>query len=179
MFPSPLHLTAFVTDLPFLFCCQSPLLPTFFSPQKILFSSSSTAETPSPNNSHKLFFDASFMVLFPNALYLPLFPSFTATPSNLHHRLLCGVAASPLLVSSWLLLLPPTSCPFLILSSSLSLHPCSFSPFFYAPTLLFPSHSLFHHYHFSPPFSAFNTHPHATVPFFSHSLSFSVCGSLR
>lgn len=59
------------------------------------------------------------MVLFPNALSI----SFIATPSNLHHRLLCSVPAFfPFSHScSVLVSLAAASCPFLFLSMQRSL----------------------------------------------------------
>lgn len=82
---------------------------------KILFSSDPPYIISSPNNSNSPFFDASFMVLFPNALSI----SFIATLSNLHHLLLSSFSAFPLspsyhppLVMSCLGLVLPLLAPF-------------------------------------------------------------------
>lgn len=106
--------------------------------------------------------------------------SFTATLSNLHHRLLSSVPAlSPLHPSATLVMsclgfsscccFLPLSISILAAQLSLSLHPCSFNPFFYSPSVLSPSHSLSHHFHFSSSFS----HPALPAVFFFSPLSFS------
>lgn len=142
-----------LVELPFLFCCQSPLPSNFFLLLRFSFQAAPPLKPLVPIIHRGFFFDASFMVLFPNALHLTLSPPFTATPSNLHHWLLCGVAASTpaaLLSCLGFLCFYLLFTPSLILSSGLLLPTSSFSTFFYAPTLVYPSHSLFHYYHFSP-----------------------------
>lgn len=116
----------------FCFCCRSP----FFFPFYIIpLLSDPLFPTPSPNNSNRPFFDASFMVLFPNALSI----SFTATLSNLHHLLLSRVRAfypapppyclvlRPLAVAaaSWPFLFRSLCSRALCLTSSLLLQPFS------------------------------------------------------
>lgn len=133
------------------------MLPIAFFPplfRKFPFQAPPSTLTSSPNNSNNPFFDASFMVLFSNALSI----SFTATPSNLHHRLLSGVPPflpPPPLVMSWfLLLLLLDSFYFYLCSKARALtSSLLFQPsLFYATSLLSPSHPLFHHFHFSVPF---------------------------
>lgn len=123
--------------------------------------------------------------------------SLFSLPSQPHHQIfiigfyvVLQPQPPPPLVLSWFLLLLSTFYPILILSSGLLLPTSSFSAFFYAPTLLYPSHSLFHYYHFSPsilsPFSPSSALPrfpprrdHPIFPPLSLSLSFSICASLR
>lgn len=119
-----------------------------------------------------------FFIRFSFQAALPLKPKIHRGFSLMHHSWLCSLMHSislfslpsqphhqifiigfyvvlqpqppPPLVLSWFLLLLSTFYPILILSCGLLLPTSSFSAFFYAPTLLYPSHSLFHYYHFSP-----------------------------
>lgn len=155
------------------------LLPIAFFPpllRKCSFQALPSTLTSSPNNSNNPFFDASFTVLFSNALSI----SFTATPSNLHHQLLSGVSPflpPPPLVMSWFLF------PLLLdsfyfypcskarpLTSSLLFQPCCF--WCYVPPI--SPHTLFHHFHFPIPFLLHSAplphlfHPAATPRTLSH-----------
>lgn len=151
-------------------------LPLFFFFCKILFSSDpplllllSLHPISGPITQTVLFFDASFMVLFPNALSI----SSSATLSNLHHRLLSSLPAFPFTPSCNVLssllaaAAAAASCPFLFPTTQLAhfIPALSTHSFMLPPSLLSPTHSLFHHFHFSLPFL-----PHSSQP----SSSFSV-----